>query len=867
MRHCRIVLLVQTILTWIALFVFPLSAQDASPGSNHPDSLQVRSLDPAFETFPDGSLADFRYLLDPPAGKRGRVQTHESGHLEFEDGTRARFWGVVIDGRDLIVPNDVIGRVLDALERAGANLIRLRELDQCDDAGGMERIDYWIVAAKQRGIYCSLALPLFQGVPPISQNTGSPGKGAHPAVLFNRKLIESQKESLIRFAVSHVNQYSGLPYANDPAVALMELGVGADLLSDPSVWKSMPEPYWIEFVTLWNDWLRNRYRTTRRLRAAWTNASGIQALSSGEDLDQRTVRLPTMDYVPFDQAILAPYHDPSSSPARRSDALRFALDVQMQYFETMMEFCRKNGIQIPLVAGVGQSWTPMTFTASLELDATSGIVDFGSGRAPNAGTLGGIAAQIAGYHWLGKPQLIREASFAWPSPYRSAGLLETAAAGLFQGVDVVTLLGYQTRGNVISLSPDGMQTDPLRWGVFGLSAKMFLSGDVAQARRTIGIRYSENDLTTFSTFESDLYNLAAHHRVVNVVEESKGTVDLTITSGRTHAGEGPGVEAILYGRSPYVESQKQQVIHARNTLYAAAGYPLPIVVFRSDSFLVRIDTSRAWVKARHGFRTKEVMARGLIPLGSDASGNYTLGFHDTVKHVIGLGGVSENTVAAFARGFLAHRFGPTQQSARNPGALESDTHELIRDRDAGHFLIQTPSFCAVSGVFPIGEAVKAGALSVESMSSIGAVVATSLDGKPIHESSRFVVKMVTVAENQGQTVDTTEGQMVVKGSGGFPVVTKGMPSSKPTRIVINGRRLLDVFMTNGTWELLVDEAAGELAIFCDTPGIRIRLFPEENHPALTMRRLLLGGSVIELEHDGRDFLYPEFSKYVVCSFK
>ena len=94
------------------------------------DSLAVRSMNPVFDEFPDSSLVDFSYLLDPPAGKFGFVKTGEDGHFHFEkNNQRIRFWGVTVAAAHIDIPKERIRLAVDTIARSGCNLLRLHEID------------------------------------------------------------------------------------------------------------------------------------------------------------------------------------------------------------------------------------------------------------------------------------------------------------------------------------------------------------------------------------------------------------------------------------------------------------------------------------------------------------------------------------------------------------------------------------------------------------------------------------------------------------------------------------------------------------------------------------------------------------------
>lgn len=876
---------------------------------NYPaDPLTVKTLNPNVDLFPDASLVDFSYLLEPPAGGRGFVRVGPDARLQFEDSSHARFWGVVIDQQNILIPKHMIDIVVETLARAGINMIRLHALDNrtgekygvvrqniVDEARPnssrffdeevRDRVDYWIGAAKKRGIYSYLGFRAYRafrggdGVP----NADSLDRGARPYAIFNKRLIELQQEYIDSLAVFHTNPYTGLTYANDPAIACFELLNDDDLLFRPEAWAGMPEPYWGEFNRLWHEWLVGRYGTTTRLKAAWTNSGGISALAPQESLERRNIRLPSMEMMSFEQATLSPYYDPVRSPARRSDAVRFAMELQTRYFRELREHCIRRGIRVPLLAPVRTDLKPMTFTVREGLDMTSGNVyqdhpAFLPGKEwtgqeyfTNRNFLAesgssSFAPTIAQYHWSKKPAAVREWSASWPNAYRGGSILEAAAYSLFQGFDLVTHFNYTTIGNLMGIGTFGLQADPVRWGMFGMAAKMFLSGDVQDAKRTIAILFSEEDLTTYANYDSPLYQLAWMHKVVNSVHGD--SADLTITSGRSHTARFEGSNGILFALTPFVDTQKQRVATDRASLYAHSGYPLPMVIMRSDTILAALGGFESQTRARWGFRIEDVQGHGYIPIGSDRNGMYSAGFRDTVRNVLALGGIPEHQVLPLATRLMNETYKtPTLPEMFDRRIFQSDTRELTRNSGQGLLLVHTKTFCAIQGALGIGKRLDAGVLGMTSQSPVGVLAATSLDGASLDSSSIILVKMTTLAENYEQDLDTVNvpsmgKRVLLRSRGGFPVMTKGVSAEQPTTVWLNGKKLVDVYLQNGTWEIVIDRSKKHYAIYSDTPNIRFHLHPDEKEKKVTLVRYLHGREPLSSLESSTNLMYPGFSKYV-----
>ena len=84
-------------------------------------------------------------------------------------------------------------------------------------------------------------------------------------------MLDLQKE-YARKLLTHRNAYTGRTYAEDPAVAFVEINNENGLIH---AWlgkqvDELPEIFRAELGRQWNQWLRQRHGTTEKLRQAWT---------------------------------------------------------------------------------------------------------------------------------------------------------------------------------------------------------------------------------------------------------------------------------------------------------------------------------------------------------------------------------------------------------------------------------------------------------------------------------------------------------------------------------------------------------------------------------------------------------------------
>lgn len=230
-------------------------------------------------------------VLDPPAGKHGFLRS-EHGHFVFEDGTPAKFWGTNLSFSACFPDREKAEILAEYLAFFGFNAVRFHHMDSFFEPNGifedplpgsddpqkkrtgilsprqLERLDYLVYQLKKRGIYSDFNLlvsrrfTLADGV--IQADRLKPG--AKPASMFDPRLIELQK-SYARDLLSHYNPYTGLRYADDPAVALVEI------VNENSIFSSrlaqLP-PYYAEMINnTWDDFPKGSYKSYEEARTAF----------------------------------------------------------------------------------------------------------------------------------------------------------------------------------------------------------------------------------------------------------------------------------------------------------------------------------------------------------------------------------------------------------------------------------------------------------------------------------------------------------------------------------------------------------------------------------------------------------------------
>jgi lysophospholipase L1-like esterase len=295
-----------------------------------------------------GSVTDASFLLDAPAGKHGFASA-KGEDIYFEDGTRARFWGITV-GRESVCPTvSQTDELVNRIAQSGYNLVRLHQFDtseQFDLLFGdtdekhvnkeqLDKMFYFIAELKKKGIYIYMDLLNKRNFKKaLSQSHGNVGEAKY----FDEEIINLQKE-YAKEIFNTVNPYTGLTLADDPAVVFAQLVNEGGILNINK--DSMSKYYIDEMHGLFNDWLTDKYKTTETLKTTWN-----ESFTEGESLESKTVTFFGDGTKTLDE-LMATFND-----TKKADVYGFLYNLTEKYYISMRDYLREIGVKC-MLTGVG----------------------------------------------------------------------------------------------------------------------------------------------------------------------------------------------------------------------------------------------------------------------------------------------------------------------------------------------------------------------------------------------------------------------------------------------------------------------------------------------------------------------------------
>ena len=205
------------------------------------------------------NFVDVSSLNDGPAGSHGFIIVNDGHFVENDTGRRVRFLGTNLCFDGLYPSNEDAEAIAAHLAKYGMNVVRLHHQDTTFkfpgpegrlwdpnypdnrhiDVNQLDKMDYLVAQLEKRGIYID--------------------------------------KEYFHDLLTHANPYTGKTYAADPGLLNVEINNENSLMglygdTPGSGLYGLPAPFDKELSDLWNAWLLKKYGTTEKLAEAWKSA-------------------------------------------------------------------------------------------------------------------------------------------------------------------------------------------------------------------------------------------------------------------------------------------------------------------------------------------------------------------------------------------------------------------------------------------------------------------------------------------------------------------------------------------------------------------------------------------------------------------
>lgn len=428
-----------------------------TPGFNRTDDWWPVSVE---EDYTSGSAIGLEDWLEHPAGRHGWL-TSQGPDFVFEDGTRAVFWGTNLSWARMAPEVEDGIRMADKYAKYGFNLVRFHKfldgsplgtvLDRDDrdafDPEVLARFDRFHAELVRRGIYVGWS-PIYIYKPAPSEAKDVLALDEILAMKAPVGIYSGTFHQLVNVApdlqdiyikhvvamLEHTNPVTGRRYADDPAVAFIELH-NEDMIFKDNTGRMLDQcpTYRKQINRLFSEWLLEHYGSEAAFTRAW---EGEPREANGESLTGKTIRV-----------VFKP-KDASSYSRRELDSFRFLSEFQLRFYQRFEKAIRDTGYRGVIVAGCWQSqyWLPQYY--NLFTDWQIGPIDRHNYMRPGVEMISrpGAGLLAAGIQQMAdRPFSLSE----WASGRGWAGSMDAIIAAYGMG-----LQGWDLSAQFSSSAPD-----------------------------------------------------------------------------------------------------------------------------------------------------------------------------------------------------------------------------------------------------------------------------------------------------------------------------------------------------------------------------------------------------------------------------
>lgn len=346
--------------------------------------------------------------LEKPAGKHGRI-TREADRLMY-NGSPIQLWGLNVTYGGCAPDRSLAERRAAMYAKYGMNAVRFHKYADGNgwqgilkphsflefDPAALDRMDYFIAQLKEEGIFVKLSSTFgvkvgrneFDRIPYIRELGSESRSGRiyckHGSIWLSRELQDMQIQQVVSM-LEHENPYTGERYADDPAVAIVELynedsalffGTMAQLQQSPTLRKRTAEKF--------TDWLEKKYGSKEALLEAWGGESALNCFVNegftNESWEARSIVPAGNPWFYDPDQLNGAYRDRKQ---RLLDTMEFLYEIQNGFYDRYVKAIRDTGYEGEILASNWQAGRAFSHYLNLYSDYRIGLIDrhnyFGGG--------------------------------------------------------------------------------------------------------------------------------------------------------------------------------------------------------------------------------------------------------------------------------------------------------------------------------------------------------------------------------------------------------------------------------------------------------------------------------------------------------
>jgi hypothetical protein len=297
---------------------------------------------PPEDTFSPDALLDLRSLNEQVAGESGFITRSADGNgFVLGNGKPIRFWALMdnADEKHPLHPAPDLAKHARFLAKRGINLVRFFEdissdqrLDAIDEPT-RDRLWRTVAAMKKEGIYV-LFTPIWLGASRTKPELGflATQGGKAGGLLYDHQLQAAYK-SWMKQTLTVPNPYTGIPLAQDPALAIIQIHNEESLLWWSS--QGIKGPARLELKRQFWEFLKAKYGSADKAPDAWQGAVPPADQDGADDFAHQQPSL----YIVWE---LTQHRGGPGEQQRCADQMEWLTTTQHGWYQEIADYLRKD---------------------------------------------------------------------------------------------------------------------------------------------------------------------------------------------------------------------------------------------------------------------------------------------------------------------------------------------------------------------------------------------------------------------------------------------------------------------------------------------------------------------------------------------